>query len=486
MSKPDTLSRQKMLGTEPIPKLLVKFSIPAIVGMIVQSLYNVADRYFIGQLPGPEGADAIAGVTVGFPFMLVMMAVGMLIGIGGTSVFSIFNGQGKGDEAKKTLGNAVALLVGLGIVLTVLGLLFLEPLLHMFGASTRVLPYASSYMTIVLLGATFNGIGFGINNFIRADGSPKTAMLTMFIGALLNIALDPLFIFGFGWGVAGAAWATIISQSVSALWVLSYFLGKRCHARLSLASMKPDKAIIARIVAIGSAPFAMQLAASMLNVVLNKQLQVFGGDAALTVIGIIYSIALFFFMPIFGINQGASPIIGYNYGAMATQRVRQAALLAIGAASAVVLSGFVLVQLFPRELIGIFNQSKIVLDMGETSAHFFFLMFPLVGFQIVAANYFQAVGKPLEAMFLTLSRQILFLLPLLFIMPQIFGLAGIWYAIPVADGLASLVTGFFFIREMARLKSGVQMGSSVEPVHVSTPAGAVNFADPVNNESDVL
>lgn len=443
--------RQTQMGTKSIGKLLLTFSLPAIVGMVVQALYNVADRYFIGQMGDISGSLAIAGITVGFPFSLVAMAFGMLIGIGGTAIFSIFLGQQKQKEAEKVLGNSLVLLIGILSLFTIVSLLFLKPMLSAFGASPDVLPYAFDYLRIIIAGAVINGIGFGMNNFIRANGSPRTAMITMFIGALLNIILDPILILYFGLGIKGAAIATVFSQLVSTLWVLHYFIGSKSKIRIQAKNLILERTIVTRILAIGIAPFAMQVAAGGINVLLNRQLGRYGGDIAISAIGIIYSISMFFMFPIFGINQGSAPLIGYNYGAKQYDRVKKVVRLAVIGATLIVTTGFFLIQFGARIILSFFNQNPELLNVGTRAAHFFFLLFPLLGLQIVGAGYFQAVGKPKEAMLLSLSRQVLFLIPALLILPLFLGLDGVWFAIPIADGLSVLVTATLLFREMRTL-----------------------------------
>jgi putative MATE family efflux protein len=440
------VEKSQELGTAKIPALLARFSIPAIIGMLVQALYNIVDRIFIGQGVGPLG---IAGATIAFPLMLIQMAFGMLVGLGATSLISISLGEGKKDKAEAVLGNAFILLVAIATVLSVSGLLFLDSLLRLFGASETVLPYARSYTSIILFGTVFQAISMGMNNFIRGEGEPRVAMATMLIGAVLNTILDPLFIFVFKMGVAGAAWATVISLAVSAAWVMAYYLGGKSQLKIRLKNLRPRKEIVLPAIAIGSAPCAMQLAASLLNAIVNNQLTAYGGDLAVSAMGILFSIAMLFFMPIFGINQGAQPIIGYNYGAKSYDRMVHAVRLAVGAATVVVLIGFTAIQLFPRPMIALFAGSSQ--DLIETTVHAirrYFLMLPVIGFQIIAAGYFQAVGKPKQAMFLTLSRQVLVLIPLLLILPPIFGLDGVWFAPPIADLLSALLTGAFFVREL--------------------------------------
>jgi len=306
------MDRSKQLGEEKIGKLLLTFSVPAIVGMLVNALYNIVDRIFVGR---GVGALAIAGITISFPIMLILMAFGMLVGLGATSLISIRLGQNKQEDAEQIMGNAMILLIVLMLGTTVVGLAFLEPLLRVFGASADVMPYAKDYLRIILIGAVFQGIGFGMNNFIRAEGSPKIAMLTMLIGAILNTILDPIFIYIFKWGIQGAALATVISQAASSIWVLSHFLGGKSILKVQKQNLRLKMDVVLSIFSIGFAPFMMQLAASVVNGVMNNQLVEFGGDMAISAMGIITSVSTLILMPIFGINQGSQPIIGFNYGA---------------------------------------------------------------------------------------------------------------------------------------------------------------------------
>lgn len=443
------MDRHTQLAERSIPRLLVQFSVPAITGMMVNALYNVVDRIFIGQ---GVGSLALAGATIGFPLMLVGMGFAMLIGIGATAVISISLGERRKEYAERVFANALVLLIGISILLTITGLTFLEPLLRLFGASDAIMVHARAYMEIILLGTPFMAIGFGLNHMIRGEGNPRMAMVTMLIGAILNTILDPVFIFVFGMGVRGAAIATVISQFVSAVWVLAYFLRGKSHLRFHTANLRLSGEAVKRILAVGSAPFAMQLAASVLNGILNNQLQRYGGDTAISAMGIVYSISTLLLMPLFGLNQGAQPIIGFNYGARNYDRVKKTVLLAAGVATVHVLVGFALVQLFPRALVMLFNTTdEALMNLGAHALRVFFLMLPLIGFQIISANYFQAVGKPRHAMFLSLARQVLVLIPMLLILPPIFGLEGVWSAPPVADFTSSVITGIFLFREMRKL-----------------------------------
>lgn len=457
------MDRSKQLGEEKVSRLLLKFSIPAIVGMLVNALYNVVDRIFIGNGVGSLG---IAGITIGFPFMIVIMAFAMLIGIGSTSLISIKLGEQRKEEAETIAAHGMILLIGTAAILSVVGLIFIDPLLQLFGASEVVLPYAREYMRIILWGTVFQAVGFGMNNFIRAEGNPKIAMITMLIGAVLNTILDPVFIFIFEWGIQGAALATIISMAVSAIWVLYYFFGGKSLLKIRVKNMKLQLPVVGKICAIGSAPFAMQLAASLLSAIINNSLTYYGGDVAVSAMGVLNSVTMLILMPIFGINQGAQPIIGYNYGAQKFDRVKETLKLAIIAATVVVSLGFAVIQLFPAQLIALFNQEdKELIKLGARALRIFLIFLPIIGFQIVGANYFQAVGKPKKAMFLSLSRQVIILIPAVLILPRIFnlGLNGILLAGPVSDLGSSVLTGILLFMELRHLEQKHQEGYSAEP-----------------------
>jgi len=459
MSWEQMMDRSRELGEGRITHLLIKFSVPAIVGMMVNALYNVVDRIFVGQ---GVGSMAIAGITVGFPMMIVLMAFGMLIGQGANALIAIRLGEGKRDEAELIMGNAMVLLVVSSLALTVLGLTFMDPLLRLFGASEAVLPFGRAYMKIILYGSVFQGIGFGMNNFIRSEGNPKIAMMTMLIGAVLNTILDPIFIYLFKMGIKGAAWATILSQAASAAWVLWHFAGGRSVLRLRVKNLRMNWPVIWPALAIGFAPFSMQLAAGLLNSILNRQLVNYGGDLAVSAMGIVSSIATLIVMPIFGINQGVQPIIGYNYGARKFDRVKRALWGAVLAATAVVVFGFIVIQLFPAWLIGFFNRDPKLLALGTRALRTFNTMLPVIGFQIVSAAYFQFVGKPRQAMILSLSRQILLLIPALLILPRFFGIDGVFYAGPVSDLGSAMLTGFCLYRELQHLEERHLEGLALE------------------------
>lgn len=443
------MDRSKQLGEESVGKLLWKFSIPAIVGMLVNALYNIIDRIFVGK---GVSELAITATTVAFPIMNIIMAFGMLIGIGAAATISIKLGQQNRKEAEHILGNAFILIIISSLLVTIFGLWFQVPLLKLLGASKEALPLAKDFTTIILFGAVLQNIGFGLNSIIRSEGNPKMAMITMLIGAILNTIFNPIFIFGFHLGIRGSALATIVSQSVCSIWVVSYFLGKKSSLKLIKKNMKPSSHIARQIFAIGMSPFLMQVAASVINIVLNNDLAFYGGDKAIAAIGIITSVTMLILMPIFGINQGSQPIIGYNYGAKNFDRVKEALKLAILSASSICLVGFAVVQLFPKAIINVFsNADAELLNIGSSGIRIFLAMLPIIGFQIVSSNYFQAVGKANISIFLSLSRQVIVLLPLLLILPHFLNLTGVWMAGPTADFLASLITALFIYRELKHL-----------------------------------
>ncbi len=354
-------------------------------------------------------------------------------------------------------------------VLTFAGLAFIEEILLMFGASEEILPHSKEYLEIILMGTVFQCIGFGMNNFIRGEGNPNTAMSTMLIGAFLNIVLDPVFIFWLDMGIRGAAIATVISQAVSSVLVLRYFLFGSSLLKIRLRAFRLERRIVLGILAIGSAPFAMQLASSVIVSLFNHQLRIYGGTIALSVMGIMFSILMLILMPVVGISQGAQPIIGYNYGAGNFERVVRTVRLAALVATGVTLTGFIISMLFPARIIGLFSSNDAeLIAMGGHALRVFFAMLPIIGFQIVGANYFQAVGKPRQAIFLNLSRQVLLLIPSILILPGFLGLNGVWLAGPVSDLGASLITGTCLFWEIQYLKKKAGGGTLSEDA--PTPA----------------
>jgi putative MATE family efflux protein len=431
-----------------INSLLWKFSLPAIVGMLVNALYNIVDRIFVGR---GVGFIAIAATTVAFPIMLILLAISILIGVGATALISIRLGQQKIEEAERVAGNATVMLILLPVIIGAIYLLFPDPILIFFGASQEALPYARDFVQIIMLGAAFGSISMGMNNFIRAEGNPRLAMLTQVIGALINGVLNYIFIFKLGLGIKGSALATVSGQLFSAIWVLSYFLSGRSLVKIRLKNLKLQPPILLSIVSIGFAPFAMQIAHSIQQSILNKTLLVYGGDLALSAVGIMMSIAALMFMPIVGLSQGAQPLIGFNYGARQYDRVKETFKKAIIAGTCIALAGYLVINIWPTQIVGLFSKDTALTEMSSHAMRVFFALFPVVGFQIIGSNYFQAVGKPVQSTILSLSRQALLFIPLLLILPRFWGIDGVWRTAPIADGLAVLLTATLVYFEMKNL-----------------------------------
>lgn len=447
------MDKTKIMGTEHIGKLLLKFSLPAITGMLVNALYNIVDRIYIGHIKG-VGSFALSGLAITSPISIIILAFGMLVGLGAVSVISIKLGEKDKEAAERILGNAVMLNAILSLILSFFGLIFMDKLLTLFGASKDSLPYAKDYIAIILFGVIFQNMGFGTNNIIRAEGNPKMAMLTMIFGALINIILDPIFIFTFNMGIQGAAIATVIAQAFNSFWVLWYFSSKKSNSVLKLRrkNLKINLHVTLDIFSIGMSPFAMQAASSLVSLLYNRSLKIYGGDIAIAAMGIISSISLFIFMPIFGINQGAQPIIGYNYGAKSYHRVKETLKLAVLAATSICIIGFIGVQVFPEFLIKLFVGNNIdLINLGSRGLRIDLIFLPIIGFQIVGTNYFQAIREAKTSMLLSILRQVVFLIPFIIVFPKFFFLNGLWASQPAADVVASILTAVFVVRSLKGL-----------------------------------
>jgi len=430
-------------------KLMWKYFLPAFASMMANALYNVVDRIYIGQ-----GVDALAlsGLTVVFPLMIIIMAFGMLVGMGSAVRVSLSLGEKDFNRANHILGNAFFLSLVFGLVLMGVGFLVRDPILHIFGAGPETIQYASDYFNIILLGTPLAMTGFSMNNIIRAEGNPRIAMYSIFISAGLNIVLDPIFIFGLGMGVKGAALATVISHAVLAVWVLSHFRSRRSVTRLTLANTRPDPYIIRYIISIGFAPFAMNLASSIVWGVMNAKFIKYGGDISVAALGIVNSATMLLVISIISINMAVQPIIGFNYGAGLFCRVRETVMKAIRYAVLIATGGWLICMFLPGVIVSIFNSDSPELrEAGVLGLRIYTAVLPVVGFQIIASNYFQAIGKAKLAAFLSLLRQIIVLLPLIFILPQFWGTAGVWIANPISDFVSSVISFIFFRRELARL-----------------------------------
>ena len=444
-------NKHQFMGSEKITKLLIQFSLPAIIGMLVNALYSIVDRIYIGNIKD-VGHFAIAGVGLTFPVTIFVFAFAVLIGLGGATNISLNLGKKQKDEAEHYLGNAICFGTIVSTIIGILVLIFMEGLVDKLGGSENTSRYTIEYLRIVAIGFPATIVGYVANAGIRSDGNPKMSMVTLLIGAIINIVLDPIFIFGMDMGVSGAAWATIISQYISAAWTIYYFKSKFSGLKLYMKDLPLKWERIKNIMALGSAPFALQLGSSLVNYTFNHTLKIYGGDNSIGAMAIIQAIVIFLAMPIFGINQGLQPILGYNYGAKLYARVREALRKAILGASVICIFNFLVIQFLSKYFIFIFTREKALLDIASFGLRINTIMFPIIGFQIISSVYFQAVGKPKLSLFISLSRQIIILIPCIIVMSRLFGLTGIWFAAPTSDFISTVITFILIKREMKTLK----------------------------------
>lgn len=438
------------LGTKPVGKLLVQYAMPAIVAMTASSLYHVIDSIFIGQGVGPL---AISGLALTFPFMNLTAAFGAAVGVGASTCISVKLGQKDYSTAQKILGNTVALNLIIGISLSIICIAFLDPILFFFGASENTLPYARDYMLIILLGNVFSHMFFGMNAILRTAGKPRHAMYATIFTVVMNIILAPLFIYTFDMGIAGAAYATILSQVMALVWQMKLLTDKRELLHIRGGTFGLEKSIVQNILGIGMSPFAMNVCACVVVIFVNKGLQEYGGDLSLGAYGIANRMAFIFVMITMGINQGMQPIAGYNFGAQRMDRLMQVLKYSIIAATVVTTTGFLVAELVPTLCARLFTSDATLIGMSASAIRIIMVTFPIVGFQMVITNFFQSIGKAKISMFLSLSRQMLFLLPLLITLPLWFGVDGIWWAMPISDTIAALVTLVLMATYMKKFRS---------------------------------
>ena len=438
------------LGSEPVSTLLRRFAIPSVIAMLVSALYNMVDQLFIGHSIGVLGN---AATNVAFPLSMVCTSIGLLCGIGGAANFNLCMGRKDPAHAKSYVGNAISMLAILGVILCVAVQLFLRPMMLLFGATPDVIDYACTYTRITSIGFPFLIVTIGGSNLIRADGSPKFSMLCNLVGAIVNTILDPLFIFVFHMGMAGAALATITGQILSFALVVFYLRGFKTLP-LSLSDLKPNMACWARIAALGATPAFNQVAMMVVQIVMNNTLtyygsnSVYGSDIPLACAGIISKVNMLFFSFVIGISQGLQPIVSFNFGAQKYDRVKDAYKKAVFAATAISIVAFLCFQLFPRQIIGIFGSgSEEYLHFAERYFRIFLFFTFLNGIQPVSSNFFTSIGAPKKGIFLSLTRQIIFLLPLLLIFPYLFGIDGVMYTAPIADLAAASVSIVMVVRE---------------------------------------
>lgn len=438
-----------ILGKESIGKLLLQYSIPAIIGMTITSIYNIIDSIFIGH---GVGAMAIAGLAVSFPLMNLVVAFCTLVSAGGSTIASIRLGQKDMKGAMEILSHTLMLCITNSFFFGILSFIFLDDILTFFGASPDTLPYARSFMQVILLGTPITYTMIGLNNVMRATGYPKKAMLTSLVTVLANVIIAPIFIFHFHWGIRGAAMATVVSQFIGMVWVVQHFRNKESFVHFRPGFWKMKRRIVASIFSIGMSPFAMNVTACVIVILINNSLQKYGGDMAIGAYGIMNRLLMLYVMIVMGLTMGMQPIIGYNYGAQKQDRVKHTLRLGIIVGVLITSSGFIICELFPHTVSAIFTDSEELINMAATGLRICILMFPLVGAQIVISNFFQSIGKAKVSIFLSLSRQLVYLLPCLLLFPGWYGLNGIWMSMPVSDGLAFITAVISLMIYIKRIK----------------------------------
>ena len=438
------------LGTEKVSKLLRQYAVPAIIAMTASSLYNMVDSIFIGH---GVGKFAIAGLALTFPLMNLGAAFGALVGVGASATISMLLGQKNYDMANKVLGNVVTLNTIIGIVYTIVFLAFLDPILYFFGASENTIGYARDYMTIILFGNIITHMYLGLNAVMRSSGMPKKAMYTTIFTVVINAILDPIFIYVFDWGIKGAAIATVIAQSLALAWIVRIFSNKSLVIHFKKGIYKLKARIVKDVISIGMAPFFMNTAACLIVILINQGLQRHGGDLAIGAYGIVNRVSFVFVMIVLGLNQGMQPIVGYNFGARQFNRVMGTLKLTIIIATAIMTLGFLAAEIFPRSICMIFTTDEELIQHAVKGMRIVFMCFPIVGFQIVTGNFFQSVGMAGKSVFLSLTRQLLFLLPGLLILPHFLGTNGIWISMPVSDALSSFVAFVILYTQMKNFKT---------------------------------
>ena len=442
------------LGTEKIGKLLKQYALPAIIAQTASSLYNMVDSIFIGQGVGPL---AISGLAVTFPLMNLSTAFGTLVGAGAATMLSVLLGQKNYKAANKVLGNVVSLNIIIGIIFMVLALIFIDPILYFFGASENTLPYAKEYMKIILYGNIITHLYFGLNAAMRSSGSPKKAMGLIIFTVLFNTILDPIFIFVFDMGIAGAAWATVLAQTCAMLVVLHHFNNKERAFHFEKGIFRLDWRVAKDSLAIGMGPFLMNSAACLVTLFINQQLREYSGDLGIGAYGICNRFIFMFAMICMGLNQGMQPIAGYNYGARQYSRVKEVFWKTARLAMVVTTLCFIVGMFFPRMAVGIFTHDAELTGLSARGLRILTLAFPIVGFQMIATNFFQSLGMVRKSVLLSLSRQILFLLPLLYALPLWFGHEGVWMSFPISDVISTILTAFMLgslFKKFNRLNDG--------------------------------
>lgn len=438
------------LGTKPVGKLLMQYSIPAIIAMTAASLYNMVDSIFIGQGVGPM---AISGLAITFPFMNLTAAFGAAIGVGASTCISVKLGQRDYSSANRILGNTFTLNLIVGIAIGVICLVFLDPILRFFGASNQTIVYARDYMEVILAGNVFSHMYFGLNAVLRSASKPRHAMFATIFTVVINTLLDPIFIYTFQLGIRGAAYATILSQILALIWQMKLFSNKKELIRFTSGTYRLQKDLVRNIIGIGMSPFAMNVCACIVVIFINKGFVAYGGDLAVGAYGIDNRVAFFFIMITMGVTQGMQPIAGYNYGSQQLDRLMKVLRYSVYAGVAVMTTGFLVAMFLPELCVRMFTSDETLIAMAVRGIRIDMAAFPVVGYQMVVTNFFQSIGKAKISMFLSLSRQLLFLIPLLIVLPPQLGVDGVWLSLPVSDVIAAIVAAvmmFIYMKKFNR------------------------------------
>lgn len=452
---------QRALRDEPTGKLLLKFSLPAVFAMLLNSVYNIIDKLFIGNQADIINASgdvlhvgtlSLAGLNIAFPIQMLIIAIATMIGLGASSLISRYLGAQEYNKTDKTFGNAIFLIVIFSAFISIFGLLFSKPILIIFGATDAILPYSQAYLNVILYGTVFFSLTVSLNNIVRAEGNALMAMIVMIVGIIINIPLDYFFVLVFNWGVAGAAWATIISQLIGFIIILFYFFSKKSYFKFKLSTMIPNKKIISDILVIGLPSLVRTGAFTLFSIVINNAIKQYGIDAHFAIMGVLSPVLSFIMMPSTGITQGMQPIVGYNYGAKKIERVHSTLYKSIFWASFISILGFSLLYIYTGPIIGAFIKEKQTVDLGVSVFKIILLGIPTIGFQVVIGGYFQSIGKAIPSLVVTSARQVLFLVPLVLILSPLYGIHGVWISFPIADYAALILSLLWMHVEMQKEK----------------------------------
>lgn len=449
-NKKETLA----LGTRPVGHLLMQYALPAMAAMTAASLYNIIDRVFIGQVVGPM---AISGLAITFPFMNLGAAFGAAVGVGSSTSISVKLGQRDYQTAEQLLGNTVTLNLIIGIAFSVVSLLFLDPILRFFGASDHTLPYARAFMQIILLGNVVSHMYYGMNAVLRAVSKPREAMIATILSVGLNIIFDFVFIYWWRWGIRGAALGTVVAQSIALAWQMRFFANKRQLLHLKRGIYRLKGSLVKLILSIGVSPFLMNATACIIVIFMNNQLVRYGGDLSVGAYGVANALAMVFMMFVMGLNQGMQPIAGYNYGSQQFDRLRRVVDISIIAGVCIMTVGWLVAMFLPHAVARLFTSDPQLTRLSVKAIRINMLMFPLVGAQMVITTFFQCIGKVKLSIFLSLSRQLIILLPLLLLLPLFFGIDGVWYSLPSSDFLAAVIAAVTMMLFTRKLNKEIQL-----------------------------